>query len=65
MSGPDPLAVLRAFVEAHVVPHPQWGQREPILCIRTAGGPLLKHHALDDSELDIDDALLEDIQREG
>jgi len=53
---------MRALVEAHAVPHPTTGAREPILYLRHFGGATLSHHALPDEGIpDLDDALLDDL----
>jgi len=59
------VEVLRVFVEAHEVPYPRRGGREPILVIHTSQGELLKHHALGPDAPDIDTALLQELAGRG
>jgi hypothetical protein len=66
MVGPNPLDLLSAFVTAHAVPHPGTGTREPILFIQYLGGSNLQHHALPaDTEVDVDEAVLEELHGQG
>jgi hypothetical protein len=61
---PNELEVLRAFVAAHAQPHPRTGEREPIMYLRSAGGLVAKHHAIE-APSGVDDALLEDMHAKG
>jgi hypothetical protein len=59
------LDVLRAFVAAHSQPHPNTGDREPIMYLRYMGGSALQHHALEERPSGVDEALLEDMHAKG
>lgn len=65
VSGPDPLPVLKALVEAHAVPD-HTGTRETIFYLHYMGGAELQHHALPEVGIPgVDDAVLEDLHRAG
>ncbi len=63
--GPDLIAALRAFVDAHPTPHPGTGDREPIYYFIHSGGGTLQHHALLDPAPKVDQALLEEMHLAG
>ena len=65
MASVEHVEILRAFVEAHEVPYPNRGGREPILVIHTSQGELLKHHAFGPDVPDIDTALLQELAGRG
>lgn len=60
---PNQLRVLRMLVEAHDVPDPRHGSREPIWYLRFHGDVM--HHALPEERPPIDEALIEEMQLEG
>ena len=62
---PNELAILRAFVSAHAQPHPNTGDREPIMYLRYIGGSGVEHHALEERPSGVDEALLEDMHAKG
>jgi hypothetical protein len=62
---PDELEILRAFVEAHAQRHPNTGDREPIMFIRTLGGSHIQHHAWDEPPVGVDETILEDMFLKG
>jgi hypothetical protein len=63
----DALPVLTAIVDAHEVRHPRGGDRKSIDIFRSAGGPVVQHHALKEGSplYDADDALLEELRDRG
>lgn len=63
----DALPVLTAIVELHEARHPRTGGRESIDIFRSAGGPVIQHHALEEGSplYDADDALLEELRDRG
>ena len=61
------LPVLTAIVDLHEVRHPRGGDRKSIDIFRSAGGPVVQHHALKEGSplYDADDALLEELRDHG
>ena len=66
MSGPDPVALLVALVDAHSVPLPNTGTREPILFLPHFGGSEIQHHGFPpDAEPEVDETVLEELHSSG
>jgi hypothetical protein len=62
--GPDEIAALRALVEAHAIPDPRSGSREPIWYL--PGHDEFMHHALTtENKPDVDSALLQEMNVKG
>jgi hypothetical protein len=64
-SSPSPLPLLVAFVNAHAVPLPNTGNREPILLLSYDGGAHLQHHGLLEVPSDADEALIDELHHQG
>ena len=64
-SGPNTMDILGVFVEAHALPDPRTGQREPIYYHESLGGTSLQHHALPEQRPEVDEAALDELVGQG
>lgn len=66
MVRPTATEALIVFVDAHEIPHPNTGHREPILFIQTMGGGGIQHHGIpQESTPEVDEALIEEMHSDG